>query len=68
MRTIIEPWSAREVGLLFAYSGLVGIIWQGGLIGRLVKRYGEVVAVSDAAKGAGVEKVGIVTPAMRGPR
>jgi multidrug resistance protein len=35
------PWSSREVGYLFAYSGFLGIIWQGGLIGRLVKRYGE---------------------------
>lgn len=41
MRTIIEPWSAREVGLLFAYSGLIGVVWQGGLIGKLVKRFGE---------------------------
>lgn len=36
------PWTAREVGYLFAYSGFLGIMWQGGLIGRLVKRYGEV--------------------------
>ena len=36
-----HPWTAREVGLLFAFAGLVGIIWQGGLIGRLVKKYGE---------------------------
>ena len=28
-------------------------------------RYGEIVTVIDAAKGAGVEKVGIVTEAMR---
>ena len=28
-------------------------------------RYGEIVAVIDAAKGAGVEKVGIVTEGMR---
>ena len=28
-------------------------------------RYGDIVAVIDAAKGAGVEKVGIVTEAMR---
>lgn len=34
-------WTAREVGLLFAYSGFLGILWQGGLIGRLVKLYGE---------------------------
>ena len=34
-------WTSREVGYLFAYSGFLGIILQGGLIGRLVKRYGE---------------------------
>ncbi len=37
-----HPWTATEVGYLFAYSGLIGIIWQGGLIGRLVKKFGEI--------------------------
>ena len=37
-----HPWTAKEVGYLFAYAGFVGIILQGGLIGRLVKRFGEV--------------------------
>jgi multidrug resistance protein len=36
------PWTAREVGLLFTFSGFLGILLQGGLIGRLVKRHGEV--------------------------
>jgi DHA1 family tetracycline resistance protein-like MFS transporter len=36
-----HAWTAREVGLLFAFAGLAGILWQGGLIGRLVKKYGE---------------------------
>lgn len=36
-----EPFGAREVGYVFAYAGLLGIILQGGLIGRLVKRFGE---------------------------
>ena len=35
------------------------------IIGAPNLRYGEIVAVIDAAKGAGVEKVGIVTEAMR---
>jgi MFS family permease len=35
------PFSPREVGFLFAYSGFLGIVLQGGLIGRLVKRFGE---------------------------
>jgi DHA1 family tetracycline resistance protein-like MFS transporter len=34
-------WTAREVSFLFAYSGFLGVIVQGGLIGRLVKRFGE---------------------------
>jgi DHA1 family tetracycline resistance protein-like MFS transporter len=36
-----QPWGAAEVGYLFAYTGLLGILLQGGLLGRLVKRYGE---------------------------
>jgi MFS family permease len=35
------PWTAREVGFMLAYSGFLGIILQGGLLGRLVKRVGE---------------------------
>ncbi|MEZ4362061.1 MAG: MFS transporter [Kofleriaceae bacterium] len=36
------PWGADEVGRVFAYSGFLGILLQGGLLGRLVKRFGEV--------------------------
>ena len=36
-----RPFGPREVGYLFAYVGVLGIILQGGLIGRLVKRFGE---------------------------
>ena len=35
------PWTSREVGFMFAYSGFLGIILQGGILGRLVKRFGE---------------------------
>jgi len=35
------------------------------IVGAPTLRYGEIVAVIDAAKGAGVEKVGIVTEGMR---
>lgn len=35
------PWTSREVGYLFAYTGFLGIILQGGIMGRLVKRFGE---------------------------
>ena len=37
------------------------------VMGDGVLRYGEVVRVIDAAKGAGVDRVGIVTAAMRAP-
>jgi biopolymer transport protein ExbD len=35
------------------------------IVGAPTVRYGEIVAVIDAAKGAGLEKVGIVTEGMR---
>ena len=35
------------------------------IVGDPTLRYGEIIAVIDAAKGAGVEKVGIVTEGMR---
>ncbi len=36
-----HPFGPREIGYVFGYVGFLGIILQGGLIGRLVKRYGE---------------------------
>lgn len=36
-----HPWGGDEVGYLFAYTGFLGILLQGGLLGRIVKRYGE---------------------------
>jgi MFS family permease len=36
-----HPFGVREVGYVYAYSGFLGIILQGGLIGRLVKWFGE---------------------------
>jgi DHA1 family tetracycline resistance protein-like MFS transporter len=35
------PFGAKHVGYVFAYAGFLGIILQGGLVGRLVKRFGE---------------------------
>jgi MFS family permease len=31
----------REIGYVFAFFGFIGIIMQGGVVGRLVKRFGE---------------------------
>ena len=35
------PFGPKQVGFVFAYAGFLGIILQGGLIGRLVARFGE---------------------------
>jgi len=34
-------FTAREVGYTFAWSGLLGMVLQGGFLGRLVRRFGE---------------------------
>ena len=36
-----HPFGVKEVGYVFAYVGFLGIILQGGLIGRLVRKFGE---------------------------
>lgn len=36
-----HAFGPREVGYVFAYSGFLGIILQGGIIGRLAKRFGD---------------------------
>jgi MFS family permease len=36
-----HPFGPREVGYVYAYVGVLAILLQGGLIGRLVKKYGE---------------------------
>jgi MFS family permease len=36
-----HPFGPREIGYVFAFVGFLGIILQGTLIGRLVRRFGE---------------------------
>ncbi len=36
-----QPFGPKEVGYIFAWVGFLGLILQGGLIGRLVKLFGE---------------------------
>jgi MFS family permease len=36
-----RPVGVREVGYIFAFNGFIGIIMQGGLVGRMVKVFGE---------------------------
>jgi MFS transporter, DHA1 family, tetracycline resistance protein len=50
-----HPFGAKEVGYVFAYVGFLGLILQGGLIGRLVKWLGEHTLVWT---GFGVSAVG----------
>ena len=55
-----HPFGAKEVGYIFAYGGFLGIILQGGLIGRLVKRFGErtLVWTGYLTTGAGCALIG----------
>jgi DHA1 family tetracycline resistance protein-like MFS transporter len=54
-----KPWTSTEVGWLFAYTGVLGIILQGGLIGRLVKRFGERALIVAGFLAAAVAYVGL---------
>jgi DHA1 family tetracycline resistance protein-like MFS transporter len=38
-------YDAQHTGYLFAYVGLIAVVIQGGLIGKLVKRFGELPLV-----------------------
>ncbi|MFN2532069.1 MAG: MFS transporter [Pyrinomonadaceae bacterium] len=42
-------YDAQHTGYLFAYVGLIAVIIQGGLIGRLVKKFGELPLVITGA-------------------
>ncbi|MBK7534984.1 MAG: MFS transporter [Myxococcales bacterium] len=58
-----KPWGPEEVGRLFAYSGLLGIVLQGGILGRLVKRYGErkLIVAAFVAAVAGYATLGVAS-------
>ena len=49
-----HPVGAKEVAYIFAYVGFLGIILQGGFMGRLVKRFGERTLVWTGYLSAGV--------------
>jgi multidrug resistance protein len=36
-----QPFGPKEVGYVYAYVGVIGIILQGGLIGRLSQKFGD---------------------------
>ena len=62
-----HPFTPREIGYLFAYAGFLGIILQGGLIGRLVKRFGEptLVAAGFGAMSLAYLLLGLITTSVR---
>ncbi|MDA1184341.1 MAG: MFS transporter [Acidobacteria bacterium] len=41
-----QPFGPREIGYVFGYVGFITILLQGGLIGRLVKKFGEAALVA----------------------
>ena len=59
-----HPFGPKEVGYLYAYSGLLGVIIQGGLLGRLVKRFGEprLALAGYASAAAGLIGLSIAQP------
>ena len=61
-----RPFGPREIGYVFGYVGLLTIILQGGLIGRLVRRFGEpaLVAAGFLALTAGYFGLGLVSSLM----
>jgi MFS family permease len=58
-----QPFGPREIGYAFGYVGLLGIILQGGMIGRLVKWAGEarLVALGFVALAAGYVGIGLAS-------
>ncbi len=59
-----HAFGPKEVGYLYAYSGLLGVIIQGGLLGRMVKALGESVL---ARAGFVSAAAGLVALAFVGP-
>ncbi len=58
-----HPFGPREIGYVFGFVGLLGIILQGALIGRLVKKFGEapLVIAGFASVVIGYAMLGFVT-------
>jgi DHA1 family tetracycline resistance protein-like MFS transporter len=58
------PFGPKEIGLLYGLAGLVGIVIQGGLLGRMVRRFGEakLITVGLAVMGTGFLLLPQVTP------
>lgn len=61
-------YNARDNGYLFAFIGLIAAVLQGGLIGRLVKRFGEwpFIVLGGALMAAGLFALPFVGPQAGG--
>lgn len=61
-----HPFGPREIGFVFGYVGFLGIVLQGGLIGRLVKWLGEagLVAAGFVALAVGYFGLGIASSSV----
>jgi MFS family permease len=59
-----HAFGPHEIGLLYAFSGLVGVIFQGGFIGRAVKVFRErrLIAIGLVMLGIGYALLGYVEP------
>jgi DHA1 family tetracycline resistance protein-like MFS transporter len=59
-----QPFTPHEIGLLYAFSGLLGILIQGGLLGRAVRVFKEprLVQVGLWTMAAGYALLGYVEP------
>jgi MFS family permease len=59
-----HPFTPHEIGLLYAFSGLLGIVVQGGLIGRAVRVFKEprLVSMGLWTMAAGYALLGYVDP------
>jgi MFS family permease len=59
-----HPFGPREIGLVYAFSGLVGIVFQGGFMGRAVKAFRErrLIAMGLVALGAGYVMLAYAEP------
>ena len=64
-----RAFGPKEVGYLYAYSGLLGVIIQGGLLGRMVKAVGESVLARAGfvSAAAGLVALAFVGPGPRFP-
>lgn len=60
-------WEAREVGYLFAFAGVIAVIFQAGLLGPLTRRFGEarLIVFSAVLLGSGMALIPSATSILQ---